>query len=101
MLYKIVVFAAHDRFRITDQRSAFLAPGKACQKIYFPIKQHLVKVTESAVNIFVFPPGILGDLLIVFICISGLYGIGLCTFLEDLILIVTYPDRFALGIGRH
>ena len=59
VLDKVIGFAAHDCFRISDQRGTFLTPRQTGQQIDISVQQHLIEFTKPSIDIFIFPAGIL------------------------------------------
>ena len=60
MLYKAVGLVAHGGLRKANDLLPVFPPCKASQKIYLAVYEHLVKVSEFAVNVFVTPTGVFG-----------------------------------------
>ena len=99
MFYEVIGLITHSRIRITYKRFAFLFPCKTGKYIYIAVQQFLIQVTEIAVYILVIPPGILGQLLIVFIGIASLDGTLFGAFLEHFILVIAHPNCYAIIIN--
>ena len=87
---QIIGFAAHDSVRISDNIFPFFSVSQTCKQINLPIQKHLIQIAESAVDIFILPACILGDLLIVFIGIPGFHQAFARPFLKDFIFIIAH-----------
>ena len=99
MFHKTVRLVAHRGIRITYEIFSVLAECQSGEKIDLAVQEHLVKIAEFPVNIFVVPSGIFRELLIVFIGIPGLDRTFLRTLLENLILVIADAHLVACCFG--
>ena len=97
VLDQAVRLIAHRGVRIADEILAVFPVCKSREKIYLAVQEHLVEIAEFTVNVFIAPACIFRKLLVVFICVSGLYRTFLRAFLENLILIVSDTHGRALA----
>ena len=94
MLYEIVGFIPHGRIRISDDLLPVLSPGQPREQVYIPLKEHIIKVAEIPVYVFIVPACVFRKLLIILIGVAGLNLALSCAFLEYFIFIVSHPYRF-------
>ena len=92
MLYKTVCFVSHCKIRIADQGFAVLFPGQPGQKIDLAVKKHLVQVRVAAINIFILPACIFGQLQVILVGISCFDRVFMSSFLEHFVLIIADLD---------
>ena len=100
VLYKAIGGIAHFAFGIADQRFALFVLCKTRKHVDLAAEQLLVKIGVVAVNVFISPAGVFGELAVVFVGVACFYRAFLRALLKDLVFVIAHFDGHAVVVLR-
>ena len=98
VLYQAIDLVAHRSLGVGNEPDALLAKRETRQKVNIAIEQHLVEVPIATIDILIVPAGVLRELSIVLVGITGLDGPLLGTLFKDFVLVIANTYRCDVSV---
>ena len=92
VFHHIVGFAAHRSLGVADDALPLLRFRQPRQEVDFSVQEHLVQFGKAAVDIFVFPARVLGELAVIFIGVAAADSALLGSLLKYLVFEIADLD---------